>query len=49
MIRNKPARDRMAANARKMIASRFEQNFVRKCLLDYYDELLNAYVKSLNE
>lgn len=40
MIRNKPARDRMAANARKMIASRFEQGFVRKCLLDYYDEIL---------
>ncbi len=49
MIRNKPARDRMAANARKMIASRFEQGFVRKCLMDYYDEILNAYVKSLNE
>ena len=41
MIRNKPARDRMATNARKMIASRFEQGFVRKCLMDYYDEILN--------
>lgn len=40
MIRNKPARERMAANARKMIASRFEQGFVRKCLLDFYDEIL---------
>ena len=40
MIRNKPARERMAANARKMIASRFEQGFVRKCLMDYYDEIL---------
>ena len=41
MIRNKPARDRIATNARKMIASRFEQGFVRKCLMDYYDEILN--------
>ena len=40
MIRNKPARERMVANARKMIASRFEQGFVRKCLLDFYDEIL---------
>ena len=37
IIRNKPARDRMSANARKMIASRFEQSFVRKCLMDFYD------------
>ena len=40
MIRNKPARERIAANARKMIVSRFEQGFVRKCLLDFYDEIL---------
>ena len=40
IIRNKPARERMAADARKMIASRFEQGFVRKCLLDFYDEIL---------
>ena len=40
MIRNKPARERMVANARKMIASRFEQGFVRRCLLDFYDEIL---------
>ena len=41
MIRNKPTRERMAANARKMIESRFEQSFVRKCLLDYYEEICN--------
>ena len=40
MIRYKAVRERMAGNARKMIASRFEQGFVRKCLLDYYDEKL---------
>lgn len=30
----------MAANARPMIASRFEQGFVRQCLKDYYKEIL---------
>ena len=40
MIRNKTARERMANNARQMIASRFEQGFVRKCLYDFYDEIL---------
>ena len=30
----------MAAEARPMIASRFEQGFVRKCLYDFYDEIL---------
>lgn len=29
----------MAANARPMIESRFEQDFVRKCLYDFYDEI----------
>lgn len=36
-IRN---REKMAGNARQMIASRFEQGFVRKCLYDFYDEIL---------
>lgn len=31
----------MAANARPMIASRFEQSFVRQCLKDYYKEILD--------
>lgn len=30
----------MAANARPMIVSRFEQSFVRQCLKDYYKEIL---------
>lgn len=46
MVRYKAAHERMAANARKMIASRFEQGFVRKCLLDYYDEIYNKHVKN---
>lgn len=30
----------MAANAREMIASRFEKSFVEQCLIDYYKEIL---------
>lgn len=31
----------MAANARPLIASRFEQGYVRQCLYDFYHEILN--------
>ncbi len=44
MVNNQEERERMADNARKMIADRFEQSFVRKCLYDYYDEILKSYV-----
>lgn len=40
MMRDKEAREKMAGNARQMIASKYEQGFVRKCLYDYYDEIL---------
>ena len=40
MMKDKDAREKMAGNARQMIASRFEQGFVRKCLYDFYDEIL---------
>lgn len=43
MMRNKTARERMAVNARRMIKERFEQGYVRKCLYDFYDEVLSAY------
>jgi glycosyltransferase involved in cell wall biosynthesis len=43
MIRNNTARESMAAKAREMIASRFEQGFVRKCLYDFYDDILAPY------
>lgn len=33
-------RKKMADSARGLIESRFEQGFVQKCLLDYYDEIL---------
>ena len=40
MIRDKDGRENMSNNARKMIADRFEQGFVRKCLYDFYEEIL---------
>ena len=40
MMRDKDAREKMAGKARQMIASRFEQGFVRKCLYGFYDEIL---------
>lgn len=40
MVRDKTARTRMADNARQMIADRYEQGFVRRCLYDFYDEIL---------
>ena len=42
MIENQEERERMAGNARRMISSRFEQDFVRKCLYDFYDEILGS-------
>lgn len=34
-------RDSLAINSRNMVADRFEQSFVRKCLYDFYDSVLN--------
>lgn len=47
MLKDKDAREFMASNARKMIADRFEQSYVRKCLYDFYDEILAPY-KDIN-
>lgn len=44
MVQSKADREAMASKARKMIADRFEQSFVRKCLYEYYDEILKPYV-----
>ena len=41
MIDDSEDRQRMAANSRRMVAERFEQSFVRKCLYDFYDEVLS--------
>ena len=40
MLQSNVDRERMANNSRKMIADRFEQGFVRKCLYDFYDEIM---------
>ena len=32
---------RLASNARDLVASRFEKGFVRRCLYDFYHEILN--------
>jgi glycosyltransferase involved in cell wall biosynthesis len=42
MVTDEGYRKMIASNARRMIASRFEQGFVRKCLYDFYDEILNT-------
>jgi len=36
MVENPDERIRMATKARALIESRFDQKFVRKCLIDYY-------------
>lgn len=40
MLNNDSSREKMGANARPLIESRFEKSFVQKCLLDFYDEIL---------
>lgn len=41
MIKDTSARERMAANARPLIDSRFEKSFVQGCLIKFYEEILN--------
>lgn len=40
MAKDQEWRQSLAENARELIASRYEQSFVRNCLLDYYKEIL---------
>lgn len=40
MVSDSDMMRRMAANAREMISTRFDQTFVQKCLLDFYSELI---------
>lgn len=40
MLQNKKKTYKMASNARFMIKTRFEQGFVRRCLFEFYDEIL---------
>lgn len=41
MVEDTFAREKMAANARPLIASRFEKSFVQGCLIEFYNEILN--------
>lgn len=41
MAEDVDTRQQMARNARPMIASRFEQGFVRKCQMDFYEEIID--------
>lgn len=40
MVKDQAWRQSLAENARELIASRYEQSFVRKCLLDFYTEIV---------
>ena len=40
MMQDDDLRQAMVANARPMIADRFEESFVKKCLLDFYHDIL---------
>lgn len=40
MLMDNAVRDMMRNNARPMIASRFERNFVQKCQIDFYKEIM---------
>ena len=42
MIEDTNWRHSMAINAREMIASRYDEKFVRKCLFDFYNEILTS-------
>ena len=46
MVEHPDDRKIMAENARPMVASRYEQSFVRRCLKDYYKEILNDITTS---
>lgn len=40
MVNNPAARESMAAAARPLIAQRFERGFVKKCQIEFYDEIM---------
>lgn len=41
MLLNREQTQQFIANARPMIETRFEQGFVRKCLYEFYEEIMN--------
>lgn len=40
MVADNGLRNKLASNAREMIASRYEESFVRSCLIDYYHQIM---------
>lgn len=42
MLIDEGSRRNMASNARQLVASRYEQTFVRQCLKDYYKEIFES-------
>lgn len=42
IVQSSVDRKNMAGNARKMIADRYEQSFVRKCLYDFYEDIFSS-------
>ena len=42
MVEDNGLRIRLASNAREMIASRYEESFVRRCLIDYYHQIIKG-------
>lgn len=40
VFKNDNVRAAMASQAREMVASRFEQSFVQKCLIEFYNEII---------
>ena len=42
IVNHEDERKRMATNARPSIGERFEQSYVRKCLYEFYDEVLKS-------
>ena len=44
LLENPRKREAMASVCRARVAERFEQSYVRKCLYDFYDEILKPYV-----
>ena len=42
MMLDNVARNKMAANARHLIESRFEKSFVQRCLINFYEEIFES-------